>query len=246
MIIYPTIELQNGRCVSLRRGDLDAPQVWHVDPVEKAREFAEAGAEWIHITDFDAIAGDNRNVALIEEIIRVGPPVQVGGGVRTQEHIDHWIDRGAGRVVVGTMALNAPGQVKIAIKRHPDQIVLAVDVWEGAVMSHGWRSKSAYTPESFLSAFEADPIAAVIVTDIHADIEEAEEPLALVTHLGEVAKAPVIASGMVRTLDDLARLKFVPHVGGAIVGRALFNRNIDLADALALAAENAPVAPFSA
>jgi phosphoribosylformimino-5-aminoimidazole carboxamide ribotide isomerase len=245
MIIYPTIELQNGRCVSLFRGNLDEPQVWHVDPVAKAREFAEAGAEWIHVTDFDAVKGGDGNATLIDEIIRVGPPVQVAGGLRTREHIDHWIDRGAGRVVLGTMALSAPGQVKIAAKRHPDQIVLAVDVWENAVMSHGWRMKSAYTPEAFLAAFEADPLAAVIITDIHADMEEAEEPLALVTRLGGMAKAPVIASGMVRTLDDLARLKFAPHVSGAVIGRALFNKNIRIEDALALAAENAPVAPFS-
>lgn len=238
MLLYPMIELQNGRCVSLFRGRLDEPQIWHVDPVKKAHEFAEAGAEWIHITDFDAIAGDDRNQGLIDEIIKVtGVSIQLGGGFRTFQSIEEGIDRGLGRVVLGTVALLQPELVKRAAHSFPDQIVLAVDVYQGLVMSDGWRQPSAFEPDSFLETFSNDPLSAIIVTDIDAKLEEAEDALALVTHLAKLAKAPVIARGLARSLDDISRLKYVPHVSGALIGRALFDRSVDLQEAIALASE---------
>ena len=169
MILYPTIELQNGRCVSLHRGRLEEPQIWHVDPVKKAHEFAEAGAEWIHITDFDAIAGDGSNRDVIDEIIRtVGIPVQLGGGFRTMHAIEEGANRGAGRIVLGTVALLQPDLVRRAAKAFPDQIALAIDVWQGKVVSDGWRQLSSFDPEAFLNTFLNDPLSAVIVTDIDA------------------------------------------------------------------------------
>ncbi|MFT4716205.1 MAG: phosphoribosylformimino-5-aminoimidazole carboxamide ribotide isomerase [Paracoccaceae bacterium] len=238
MIIYPTIELQNGSCVSLHRGRLDEPHVWHVDPLEKARKFAEAGAEWLAITDFDAMIGDDRNSDMIEAIInQSGLSIQLGGGFRSIGQITDWIDRGASRVVVGTVAVMAPDLVKQAAKMYPDQIVIAVDVFKGSVMSDGWQNPSAITPQDFIRTFEKDPIAAIVVSDIDASLDEAEDSLALVTELAGIAKAPVIARGLSRSLDDLARLKYVPHISGAIISRALFDHSIDLADAMALAAE---------
>lgn len=236
MILYPLIELQNGRCVSLHRGRPEEPQIWHVDPVEKARSFADAGAEWLQITDFDAMAGDDQNVDLIREIIRAaGIPVQLGGGFRTLERMAEWIDHGAARIIVGTLAVQQSDLVKEAAKLHPDQIVLAVDVYEGQVVSEGWRTKSAFEPSGFLKTFENDPLAAIIITDIDADLEQAEDSLALITQLAGEAKAPVIARGLTRTLDDLSRLKYVPYVSGAIIGRALFNHDIAWEDAMEIA-----------
>ncbi|WJY21834.1 1-(5-phosphoribosyl)-5-[(5-phosphoribosylamino)methylideneamino] imidazole-4-carboxamide isomerase [Fontisubflavum oceani] len=236
MIIYPTIELQNGHCVSLYRGRLDEPQIWHVDPVAKAQSFAEAGAEWLHVTDFDWVAGEGGNQDLVQEIIRsAGIPVQIGGGFRSLDSIANWIDMGAGRVVVGTLAATNSDIVKEAAKRFPDQIVIALDVFQGQLMTEGWRKSSAITPEAFLAAYETDPLAAVIVTDIDADVEDSDGSLALVTRLADMARAPVIARGLSRSLDDISRLKYVPHVSGAIIGRALFDRSIDLAEALAVA-----------
>ncbi|MBT8413563.1 MAG: 1-(5-phosphoribosyl)-5-[(5-phosphoribosylamino)methylideneamino] imidazole-4-carboxamide isomerase [Boseongicola sp.] len=238
MIIYPTIELQQGRCVSLFRGRLEEPQIWHVDPVQKAIEFASAGAEWIHLTDFDAIAGEDVNRDVVDEIIRKsGAPVQLGGGFRSLPAIEDGIKRGAGRIVLGTVALLQPDLVKQAAKAFPDQIVLAIDVYQGHVMSDGWRHTSTFEPEAFLKTFESDPLAAIIVTDIDANLEESEDSLALTTQLAAVAKAPVIARGLARSLDDISRLKYVPHVSGAIIGRALFDRSVDLQAALDLAAE---------
>jgi phosphoribosylformimino-5-aminoimidazole carboxamide ribotide isomerase len=238
MIIYPTIELLNGSCVSLFRGRLEEPHIWHVNPLEKARSFADAGLDWITITDFDAMTGDDRNSGLIEEIItHAGASVQLGGGFRSLGQITDWIDRGAGRVVVGTLAVLAPDVVKQAAKMYPDQVVISVDVFQGSVMSDGWRNPSAITPQDFVRTFEKDPIAAIIVSDIDANLEEADDSLALVTEIAGIAKAPVIARGLSRSLDDLARLKYVPHVSGAIISRALFDQSIDLLEAVALAAE---------
>jgi len=245
MRIYPTIELQRGRCVSLRRGRLEEPHLWHVDPVQKARDFADAGAEWLHVTDFDALAGTGDNAELVQRIIRAARvPVQVGGGVRTLEGVAEWLDRGAGRVVLGTLGVTRPDLVKQAAKYHPDTIVLAVDVLDGSVTSHGWREKSAFPAAGFIAGFDDDPLAAILVTDIGAEVGDVEEPLALVSELAGLTRAPVIASGMVHTLDDLARLKYVPHVSGALVGRALFSKAFELEEALALAAEPSRRAEF--
>lgn len=238
MRLYPAIELQQGRCVSLHRGRLEEPHIWHVDPVARARDYAAEGAEWLHVTDLDAVTGEADNADLVEEIIRAaGIPVQLGGGIRSLERIAHWMDRGAGRVVVGTLAVTRPDLVKQAAKYHPDAVVLAVDVWNGHVTSNGWREESVIAPEDFVAQFSGDPLAAIMVTDISADIDGVEEPLALVTDLATRARTPVIASGLVHSLDDIARLKYVPGVSGAVVGRPLFSRAFTLAEALGVAGE---------
>jgi len=245
MIISPSIELQNGRCVSLYRGRMDEPHIWHVDPVETAKAYAAAGAEWIHVTDFDAIAGDDRNTDLVQDIIRhSGTSVQLGGGFRSLHRMSEWIDRGAGRIVIGTLAVMAPDLVKQAAKLYPDQIVIAVDVFKGKVMSDGWRKPSAIEPETFIKTFAKDPLAAIIVTDIDADLEEADDSLALVTRLAGIATAPLFARGLSHSLDDLARLKYVPHVAGAIIGRSLFDHTVDLDAAIELANQPEQTAAF--
>lgn len=130
MIIYPTLELRNGKCVSLTRGRLEEPVIWHVDPVETAKSFAAAGASWMHLTDIDALAGDGDNSSLIEEVIRsAGIPVQLGGGFRSRDGVAKCIDKGAGRIVVGTMAAYDPDTLRELAKFYPDQIVLAVDIF---------------------------------------------------------------------------------------------------------------------
>ncbi len=246
MIIYPTIELQKGRCVSLFRGRLEEANIWHVDPVRKAIEFAETGASWLAITDFDAVENKAWQVDLISRIMKkCGIPVQLGGGFRSLEGVSQWIDRGAGRVVIGTAAVLSPDMVKAAAKLYPDQIVLAVDVFRGKVVTNGWRKPSLYQPADFLRHFEADPLAAVIVTDIDANVEDAEDALALVTDLAGRTRHPVIARGLARSLDDVSRLRYVQNISGAMIGHALFDRSIDLAEAIAVCEERAEAeAPF--
>ncbi len=237
MILYPLIELLEGRCVSLHRGRMEEPQIWHVNPVAKAVEFAKAGANWIHITDFDALQGDERNAETIREIIRTaGASVQLGGGFRSLKRIGDWIDAGVGRIVVGTLAVQQPDLVKAAARAFPEQIIVAVDVYKGHVAGEGWREKSALVPSSVLKAFEDSPLAAFVVTDIDAGLEEAGDSLAVISQLSSETRTPVIARGLTRSLDDLSRMKYVPHLAGAIVGRALFDKSIVLEEALKIVA----------
>ncbi len=234
MILYPTIELQNGRCVSLVRGRIEEPEIWHVDPVAKAREFAKLGAEWMHVTDLDAVKGLNTNRDLVARIIKAaGIPVQLGGGFRSRGRIEEWFDLGAARIVLGTLGVQEPAMVKDLVKRHPGRIALTVDVWKGKVLVDGWRTSSAYTPEGFIRAYSGTEFAAIIITDVDADTAGTEASLSMMASLADLAQVPVIASGAVRNIDDVARLKYASHISGALVGRALYNRTIDLADALA-------------
>ncbi len=246
MRIYPTMELQNGRCVTLEKGRLDEAMIWHVDPVETARGWSAAGAEWMQLTDFDAIEGRDTNAELVEEIIRSSEmPVQLAGGMRTREQVEYWIDKGAGRIVLGTLAAWDPILVKELAKLYPDQIVLAVDVWQGQVMTEGWRSQSAFTPEAYIEAFADTPFAAILVTDIDSDMEDVEAQLGLISGLAEKSRTPIIASGVVRTADDISRLAYISNISGAIVGRALFRKSLDLAEALEVAkTAHEPVAQF--
>lgn len=246
MMIYPTMELQNGRCVSLSRGRLEEPMIWHVDPVETVRGWAADGAESMHLTDFDAVAGNGSNAELVEQIIRsVHMPLQLGGGMRSREAVEHWIDKGAARVVIGTLATMNPRLVAELAGRYPDQIVLSVDIWRGHVMADGWRSSTAYTPEAFLDMFSDAPLAAIVVTDIDSDLEDVDAQLGLISGVAAHSRTPVIASGVVRSVDDISRLAYIPNISGALVGRALFRKQIDLAEALAVAsAAREPVADF--
>ncbi|MTJ03486.1 MAG: 1-(5-phosphoribosyl)-5-[(5-phosphoribosylamino)methylideneamino] imidazole-4-carboxamide isomerase [Sediminimonas qiaohouensis] len=246
MIIYPTIELKDGKCVSLTRGRLAEPEIWHIDPVETAHGFAEAGAQWMHVTDLDALAGEGDNNELIEEIIRTaGIPVQLGGGFRSRDRVEQWIDKGAGRIVVGTMAAHEPDLLRELAKYYPDQIVLAVDIYQDHVMTDGWRTASAFTPEDFVRAFDGAPLAGVIVTDIDADIAEQDGRLGVISGLAAHTRHPVIARGTVRSTDDVARLKYIPNISGTLIGRALMARDVDLAEALAVARpEPEPTATF--
>lgn len=238
MILYPTLEILDGRCVSLRHGRLEEPHLWHVDALETAHSFARSGAEWLHLTDINGLLGDGGdNSELTEEIIHsTGIPVQLGGGFRSREAVARWIDKGAGRIVVGTMAVYFPDLVKELAKFHPDQIMLSLDIYQGHLMTEGWRTPSAFSPEDFLAEFDRAPLAGVIVTDIDAYIAEAPDgSMGVISGLAKHTRHPVIASGVVRSIDDLARLHYIPGIAGALVGRALMAKDIDLAEAVGVA-----------
>ncbi|MDE2789320.1 MAG: 1-(5-phosphoribosyl)-5-[(5-phosphoribosylamino)methylideneamino] imidazole-4-carboxamide isomerase [Paracoccaceae bacterium] len=236
MVIFPAIELKNGLCVSLRRGRMDDPLIWHVDPVEKAREFARTGAEWMHVTDLDAVDGDDRNRELVIEIIRqAGIPVQLAGGFRSAEAVYEGVEIGAGRIVIGTAAVRTPDLVKRAGRLYPDQIVLAVDAYKGKVLTDGWRKTSMFDVLDFVRAFDRTPLSAILFTDVGVEAEETDLAMSDVASVAAATKTPVIASGLVRSLDDISTLKYIGTIHGAIVGRALFNRQVDLAEALDVA-----------
>jgi phosphoribosylformimino-5-aminoimidazole carboxamide ribotide isomerase len=246
MIIYPYIALRGGRCVNLLQGRIDEPVVFDADPVEKALEFAQAGAEWLHVVDLDAVAGDGSNAEIIREIIRqAGAPVQVAGGIRSAEKVREWFDAGAGRMVFGTAAVRWPQMVKDLSYAYPDQIVVSVDVWQGHVTIDGWREQTAFEPIGFVKQFAGWPLSQIIVTDIDLDLELPESSLALITKVASETSTPVIASGLARSLDDISALKYLYNISGAIVGRALFEGAFTLEEALELATPSPePIAQF--
>ena len=236
MIIYPAIELMDGRCVTLRRGRIAEPQYWHIDPIACAKEYARAGSEWLHLVDFNAIKGDDGNRELVRDIIRqAGIPVQLAGGFRSIRQMTEWIDVGAARIVVGTLAVQNPDWVKQAAKLYPDQIVVAVDVWEGSVMIAGWTEESAIAADALIQSYELAPLAGIIIMDISASLSDHERSLALVESLAALTKSPVIASGLVHTNDELSRLKYASSISGCIIGKALLSRSVDLEEALRIA-----------
>ncbi|MBY8976707.1 1-(5-phosphoribosyl)-5-[(5-phosphoribosylamino)methylideneamino] imidazole-4-carboxamide isomerase [Rhodobacteraceae bacterium NNCM2] len=246
MIIYPAIELQNGRCVSHTAGRLDETSIWHLDPIEKAKSFAEAGAEWMQVTDLDAVAGIGSNAGMIKEIIRKAEiPVQVAGGIRTFEHVHQWAEAGAGRMIIGTAAVQDPHLVRQAAHAYPDQIVLSVDMQQGHVMIEGRTEATAFEPVAFVGEFAECPLAAILCTDIDRDMDAPGSSIALTSKLAEATQTPVISSGLVKTLDDVSILKYVYNIAGAVIGRAIFSHDIDLAEAIRVArAEPERIAEF--
>lgn len=234
MILYPDIGLHEGRCVTLRRGQMTEPIVHEGDPVEIARRFAHEGAEWLNVTDLDAAARRRGNNAdLARAIIRaVDIPVQVGGGVAKIEHVDRWIADGADCVVIASAAVLNPGLIHGACARHPYRVLLGVDVRAGRVMVNGWTRPTEHTPLDFVSQFDRLDLAGVIVTDIDYDMALPDASFALVADLARRLATPVIASGLVKTLDHLATLQHLENVAGAVIGRALHGGNFTLREAL--------------
>ena len=246
MIVYPDIELQNGRCVNLVRGQMDEPVVYDADPVEAACEFAGKGAEWLHVVDLDAVFGQGSNADLITQIIRkAGSSVQVAGAIRSIDTVRDWIEAGAGRVVIATAAVKDPAFVKSAAVAYPDQVVVGVDSRQGWVVVEGWRETTAFTPVEFARQFDDVPLAAIIYTDIDRDDDLPESSLSQTAELAAEVKMPVIASGVVKGLDDISTLKYLPNIAGAITGKALFGGKFELEEALAIAYDPPePVAAF--
>ncbi len=239
MNLIPAIQIQNGQCVTLNRGRIDEPSIWHVDPVVTAQEYAAAGAEWIQITDLNAAAKDGSNTQIVEDIIQnCGTAVQIGGGFSTMDHIAKAAEIGAGRIIIGSAAVTNPDFLIEAAKYFPDQIVLAVDVYQGRVAIDAWRATTAFEPASFISEFGAAPLSAVMITDVHSDIGEPDMSLGVVAGLADGVRAPVIANGLINNADDVARLKYIPSISAAVVGRALFEKALDLREAVAAATMN--------
>jgi len=246
MIIYPDIELQKGRCVNLRRGRKDAPTVYDVDPVEAACDFARQGAEWLHVIDLDAVFNDGDNAGIIQQIIdKSGCRVQVGGAIRSMERVNHWIDAGAARVVIATAAVKYPHLVREAATAYPNQVVVSIDARGGKVVVEGWREATIFTPIAFAREFDDVPLAAIIYTDIDRDDDEPESSLSHTTELAAGIKTPVIASGVVKSLQDVSVLRLLGNISGAITSRALFGGVFTLPEAIAIASEPTPApAPF--
>ncbi|MGF1444860.1 MAG: HisA/HisF-related TIM barrel protein [Pikeienuella sp.] len=236
MILYPTLQLLDGQCVTLPKGAIRDPEVWHGDPVARARSFVEAGAEWLHVTDLDAVRGTGDNADTVAAIIRqAGVPVQLAGGMTTDSQVTRWREAGAARIVFGSAAITALDWVKARAKELPDYYAVSIDISKGRVMRRGWEAPSLLAAADLVRALADTPLAAVIVTDIDHDIELAEASFALTTKMAEETRSPVISSGLVKTLDDLSTLAHVPNIAGALIGRPLFDKSIELSAAIEIA-----------
>jgi phosphoribosylformimino-5-aminoimidazole carboxamide ribotide isomerase len=239
VILYPAIDLKEGRCVRLLRGEMSAATVFNDDPAAQARSFYAAGAHWLHVVDLDgAFAGAARNGAAVDAILgATSARVQLGGGIRNEGAIAYWLTRGVARVVIGTAALTDPALVKRACREWPDRIVLAIDARHGRVAVEGWAKTSEVSALDLALAFEDAGAAAIVHTDIERDGALEGANVAATADLARRLKTPVIASGGIASLADITALKAheAEGVAGAILGRALYDGRIDLAAALRLA-----------
>ena len=235
MILYPAIDLKEGRCVRLLRGEMGSATVFGDDPAAQAAAFAAAGAEWLHIVDLDgAFAGAPANAAAVEAILaRIAIPCQLGGGIRDRAAIDGWLARGIARVILGTVAVEDPALVLDAARAHPGRIAVGLDARAGRVATRGWATDSGLMATDLARRFEDAGIAALIYTDIERDGAMGGPNIAATESLARAVAIPVIASGGVSSLADLVALKATGVVAGAIAGRALYEGAIDLGAALA-------------
>ena len=237
MILYPAIDLKGGQCVRLLRGDMDAATVYGDDPAAQAAAFQAAGCGWVHVVDLDgAFAGASVNGEAVRAILgAVSVPVQLGGGIRDRAGIDGWFEAGVSRVVLGTVALRDPDLVIAACRAHPGRIAVGIDARGGRVAVQGWAEVSEIAAEDLALRFEDAGVAAVIFTDIDRDGALEGPNLAATGALARRLSTPVIASGGVSSLDDLVAIAgLAPDgVAGAIVGRALYDGRVDVAQAVA-------------
>jgi len=239
VILYPAIDLKEGRCVRLVRGDMNAATVFNDDPAAQAKSFVAAGCRWLHLVDLDgAFAGKPVNTASVEAILAaVEVPIQLGGGIRNLETIEAWFAWGVARVILGTAALTNPELVKEGFRRFPGKVAVGIDARGGKVAVEGWAKTSEMTALDLALRVEDAGAAAIIFTDIDRDGALAGVNVAATAALAKALKTPVIASGGVAAIDDIAALKAHESDGiaGAIMGRALYDGRIDLKAALALA-----------
>ncbi len=215
MILYPAIDLKDGQCVRLVRGDMDQATVFNRDPADQARKFAAAGATWIHVVDLDgAFAGKPKNAAAVDAIVKaVHAKIQLGGGIRDRATIKAWLDKGVARVVLGTAAVKNPDLVKSACREFPGRVALGIDARQGKVAVEGWAESSSISALDLARRFADAGAAAIIYTDIERDGALQGVNLEATAELARAVKTPVIASGGIASLDDIAALKANGHSG---------------------------------
>jgi phosphoribosylformimino-5-aminoimidazole carboxamide ribotide isomerase len=239
MLILPAIDLKGGRCVRLLRGDLNTETVYGTDPVAVGRRWVNEGAAYLHVVDLDgAVGGAPANGGVIAALCAALPiPLEVGGGIRSLAHAAARLDNGADRVIFGTAALEEPAVVAAACRRFPGRIAVGLDVRDGQVAVQGWTA-TALTPVLDVARRAQDwGVACIIYTDISRDGTQQGVNVAATRALAEAIDIPVIASGGVGSLADLEALLPCAQAGvmGVIIGRALYEGTIRLADALRVA-----------
>lgn len=241
MILYPAIDLKDGKCVRLVQGAMDSATVFNDSPADQARQFERLGFKWLHLVDLDgAVEGRAVNADAVEAILKkVAIPVQLGGGIRDMAAIERWLDRGVARVILGTAAVKKPELIAEAGRAFPGRIAVGIDARAGIVAVEGWAQGSTLTAKDLALRVQDAGAATIIYTDIARDGTGLGLNIDETLELAESVQIPVIASGGVGGLDDIRALMTgedgCDNVAGVIIGRALYDGRIDAAEALALA-----------
>jgi phosphoribosylformimino-5-aminoimidazole carboxamide ribotide isomerase len=237
MILYPAIDLKDGQCVRLLKGEMTQATVFNDNPAAQARAFVAQGAEWLHLVDLNgAFAGTPVNAAAVEEILDgVHIPCQLGGGIRDMATIEAWLKRGLSRVILGTVAVEDPDLVRKAAAAFPGQVAVGIDARNGRVATKGWAEETDVEVTALARQFEDAGVAAIIYTDINRDGAMQGPNVAATADLARAVHIPVIASGGVSHVQDLIALRDCgAALDGAISGRALYDGKLDLAEAIAV------------
>lgn len=235
MILYPAIDLKNGQCVRLVKGDMNKATIYNENPAAQAREFEQQGFSWLHVVDLDgAFAGESVNRAAIEAIRKATAfPIQLGGGIRSLAHIEKWLEAGVSRVIIGTAAVKNPELVREACKAFPNQVAVGLDAKGGFVATEGWAEVSTLKTVEMASRFEDAGVCAIIFTDIDRDGILTGINWEATLDLARSVNIPVIASGGLASMEDIDMLKKHSILNGAITGRALYDGRLDAREALA-------------
>jgi phosphoribosylformimino-5-aminoimidazole carboxamide ribotide isomerase len=235
VIIFPAIDLKDGRCVRLRQGDMTQATIFNDDPAAQARAFESAGFEYLHLVDLNgAFAGRSVNASAIRAIMTaIKIPLQLGGGIRDRDAIEHWLAQGVARVILGTVAVSNPNLVSEAARAHPGRIAVGIDARNGKVAVKGWAEESSVSAVELAKRFEGEGIAAIIFTDISRDGMMEGANVESTAALAKAVSTPVIASGGVNSVRDIERLRDCGSpISGVVIGRALYDGRIDPAAAL--------------
>jgi len=240
MLLIPAIDLKDGKCVRLRQGRMEDETVFADDPLDMAQRWVDAGARRLHLVDLNgAFAGQPVNTQVIHRIADAFPdvPIQIGGGIRDEDTVQLYLDAGVQYVIIGTKAVSAPHFINDLCLEFPGHIIVGLDAKDGKVAIDGWSKLSHHDVIDMAQHFERDGVEAIIYTDISRDgMMQGVNVEATVKMASEIT-TPVIASGGISTLDDIKTLRAVSEEGimGAIIGRALYEGSIDLAEAQKLA-----------
>ena len=245
MIIIPAVDIKNGKCVRLLQGRMDDETVYSDDPETMAAKWARLGARLIHVIDLDgAFAKSPQNTESIRKILKaLDVPVQLGGGIRSEETVHQYLEMGVKRVIIGTEAIKRPAFVKKICNTHPQQIVVGIDARHGKVAIDGWTETTRIDAIDLAREFEDCGVAAINFTDIQRDGMQTGPNLEATRRLAEAVSIPVVASGGVSSIQDVKNLLPLQEAGvvGVIIGKALYSGALDLKAALDIATASNPI-----